>query len=138
LEAKKDICYRLEVENIYGCRGSDEFCLRVTCSQDQVYIPNAFTPGRAPNDRFWVRSKGVGLIKTFRVFNRWGEVVFEKYNYKPVDYQISSPTRPPDDQGWDGTVKGKPANSDVYVYVVEAVCEKGTPFFYKGNVTLIR
>jgi PKD repeat protein len=137
-EAKKDICYKLEAENIYGCRASDEFCIRVFCENGQVYIPNAFTPGRAPNDHFWVRGKGIGLVKTFRVFNRWGEVVFEKYNYKPAESQSSFATRPPDDQGWDGYVRGKLANPDVYVYVVEVLCENGTPFFYKGNVTLLR
>lgn len=140
---KKDLCYSVIATNIYGCADTGQICFRAICDKTQVYIPNAFTPGRNSgpdiyNNRFWVRSKGVGLIKTFRVFNRWGEVVFEKYNYKPFEQLSSSPTMPPPEQGWDGNVKGKPANSDVYVYVVEAVCENGTPFFYKGNVTLIR
>src|SRR6185295_2220503 len=63
-----------------------------------VFIPNAFTPnGDGINDTFGVKGEG---IKNFvmRVYDRWGEVIFESENAK---------------QQWDGTYKGKPAQSDV-------------------------
>ena len=41
---KKDVCYSLEAENIYGCKGSDTFCIRVFCENTQAFIPNTFTP----------------------------------------------------------------------------------------------
>jgi PKD repeat protein len=136
ITVRNNICYKLDVENIYGCKSSDEFCIKVFCENSQVFIPNAFTPTQSTNRRFWVRTKGINKIKTFRVFNRWGEVVFEKNNFTPLDgIGIQNP---PDDQGWDGKVRGVWANTDVYVYIVEVVCDNEVPFFYKGNVTLIR
>ncbi|WP_163066341.1 gliding motility-associated C-terminal domain-containing protein, partial [Acinetobacter baumannii] len=76
----------------------------------------AFTPdGDGINDVFYVQAKGVRNIKSLRVFNRWGEVVFEKTNILPND--VGS--------GWNGKIKGIAANPDVYVYICEVVCEKG-------------
>jgi len=42
------------------------------------------------------------------------------------------------DAAWDGTYQGKPQPSDVYIYVIDVICENGTVLSYKGNVTLIR
>jgi gliding motility-associated-like protein len=63
-----------------------------------------------------------------RVFNRWGEMVFERTNFLANDASL----------GWDGTMKGKPANMDTYVYIVEFVCDNSVIIPVKGNVTLIR
>jgi len=77
---------------------------------------------------FYVQGKGIMKVKTLRVFNRWGEIVFEQMNVAPND-----PSR-----GWDGRIKGVIQGPDVYGYVVEVLCDDGTPFFYKGNVTLLK
>ena len=75
-----------------------------------------------------VQGKGLKLIKSFRIYSRWGELVFEKINFQPGDQS----------SGWDGRIKGKPATPDVFVYVCEAICEKGTPGFFKGNVAILK
>lgn len=128
-EIKKDITYTVKVTSAYGCSASDTINIKVSCAEDQVYVPNAFSPdGDGLNDVFMVRGRGIARVTYFRVFNRWGEMVFEAANFKPNDPKA----------GWDGRVKGKAGGSDVFVYTWEAVCENGAVFSGKGNVSLIK
>ncbi len=86
-----------------------------------VFIPNAFTPnGDGINDTFGVKGEGIKKF-TMRIFDRWGEVIFESHSPK---------------QQWDGTYEGKPAQSDVYVYQFTAAGEKAET--KSGSVTLVR
>jgi PKD repeat protein len=128
--AKNDICYEAIATNVYGCAATDTLCIKVFCQSTQVFIPNAFIPqsGAGSNEVLMVRGKGIKLVKSFRIFNRWGQVVFERANFTPNDKQY----------GWDGTIKGKLADPDVFVYTCEVVCENDVPFVYKGNVALLR
>ncbi len=95
------------------------------CSPDILAVPNGFTPnGDGNNDVFYVRSTAVVDITIFRVFNRWGELVFETNNIA---------------QGWDGTFNGKPVNPGIYVYYVQGICPlNNSELLKKGNVTVIR
>jgi gliding motility-associated-like protein len=125
---KNNTCYAVKATNIYGCSGSDTLCVKVFCTGSQVFIPNAFAPrGDVPeNTKLIVRASGIASVKSFRVYNRWGKIVFEKNNFPP-----NSP-----DFGWNGQVNSKLADPGVYIYTVEVVCENGVPYTYKGNVTL--
>jgi gliding motility-associated-like protein len=99
------------------------------CKSAQLFIPNAFTPdGDNVNDVFMVRSTGIASVKSFRIFNRYGEIVFEKYNFAP-----NTPA-----YGWDGNINGQKGIPAVYVYIAEVVCENGTEYKKHGNVTLLR
>ncbi|SFQ43655.1 Ig-like domain-containing protein [Parafilimonas terrae] len=129
LIVKNNICYTVKATNVYGCSGSDTICINTFCTNAQVFIPNAFTPrGLAANSRFMVRGSGIASIKSFRIFNRWGRLVFERNNFAPNDPNY----------GWDGYINGKLADMGVYVYTADVVCENGTPYQYKGNVTLLQ
>jgi hypothetical protein len=75
-----------------------------------------------------IRASGIQEIKSFRIFNRWGELVFDKANFQPNDPAF----------GWNGKIKGIVPGSDVFVYTVEVICDDGTPYFYKGNVSLLK
>jgi gliding motility-associated-like protein len=75
-----------------------------------------------------VRGKGLASVKYFRIFNRWGQLVFERNN---IAANVAG-------EGWDGKVNGMPASPDVYVYTVEVICTAGANFVKKGNVTLFR
>lgn len=127
---KTNVCYAVTATNIYGCSGTDTICIKVFCDKAQVFVPNAFTPGSGlpENNVFMVRSTGMASVKSFRIFNRWGQVVFEKTNFPPNSAAY----------GWDGKVNGMEANPGVYVYTLETVCENGVPYFYQGNVTLLK
>ena len=74
-----------------------------------------------------VRGKGM-TVKSFRIFNRWGELVFEKENFYPNDPKY----------GWDGKVRGVPATPDVFVYTAEVFCDNGVVYTYKGNTTILK
>ncbi len=126
---KNDIAYSVRVTNNFGCEASDTIKFKVFCEQSQVYIPNLFTPdGDGVNDVLMVRGQGIKSVKNFRIFNRWGEIVFERANFEP---NVKS-------SGWDGTIRGQKAPPDVYVYTCEVLCENDIPFIYKGNVAIIK
>ncbi|MCM5527890.1 gliding motility-associated C-terminal domain-containing protein [Parasegetibacter sp. NRK P23] len=126
---KRDVCYQVKATNIYGCSDTASICIKAFCQNAQVFIPNAFTPdGDGQNDIFMVRATGIASVKSFRIFNRYGEVVFEKYNFTPNNPAF----------GWNGTIKGQRGIPAVYVYTAEVVCENGTTYAYHGNVTLLR
>ena len=129
LVVKKDICIVCNASNVYNCIASDTVCLKVFCPTSKLFVPNAFTPdGDGINDKLMVQGTGIQIIKSFRIFNRWGELVFERTNFSPGDPSCA----------WDGTVRGKPASSDVFVYVCEVLCDAGYPGIFKGNVGLIK
>ena len=126
---KKDINYLVKVTTAYGCTATDTMNIKVFCEHAQVYIPNAFSPdGDGINDILMVRGKGIQAVKSFTVFNRWGQIVFEINNFSPNDPRF----------GWDGKIKGVVGEPGVYVYIAEAICENGTIFTYKGNTTIIK
>jgi len=95
-----------------------------------LFVPNAFTPnGDGQDDVFYPRcGSGISQIKSFRVYDRWGEVLFERENLLPNDAN----------NAWDGNYKGEKPKPDVFIWTVDAVCEDGKVFSKKGNVTLIR
>ena len=126
---KREICYAVEVANLYKCTARDTMCVKVFCENAQVFIPNAFTPdGDGVNDVLMVRAQGIRSVKNFRIFNRWGQLVFEKNNFNPNDVSA----------GWDGLINGKLASPDVYVYMCEVVCENDVIYTYKGNVSIVK
>ncbi len=121
--------YTVTVINNNGCIATDQILLRMNKKRN-VFIPNAFTPGNADgnNDKFIVFAEGdqVLQINTFRVFDRWGALMFEQYNFQPNDPLY----------GWDGFHRGEPLNPGVFVYVVEVSFIDGVVELYKGDVTI--
>lgn len=121
--------YTVQVSNNGGCTASDFVTVNVICNNANVFIPNTFSPNAdGVNDVFFPRGSGLFRIKSMKVFNRWGELVFEKNEVTPNDARM----------GWNGMYKGKPAPADVYVYIMEIMCENNTSLPFKGNVTLIK
>ncbi|RYF79541.1 MAG: PKD domain-containing protein, partial [Chitinophagaceae bacterium] len=101
--------YRVTVLDDKGCQNEGRVQVIVLCQGSNVFVPNTFSPnGDGSNDVFYVRGKGLNRVKSLRVFNRWGEAVFEK-----VNFAVNDPT-----VGWDGTYKGQKLTPDVYVYQV--------------------
>ena len=126
---RNNISYILKATSNYGCIGVDTINIKASCESNQVFVPNAFTPdGDGVNDVLMIRSSGLSIVKHFTIYNKWGEVVFERNNFSPNDPKM----------GWDGQIKGKPGFAEVYVYTAEVICENGVSFTYKGNTTLIK
>gem|GEM_PF-5983655 len=111
----------LVAENEAGCSDSVSRTLEVF---EPYFIPSAFSPdGDGRNDVFRVVNLTGGKLLEFRVMNRWGEEVF-------------ATTDPAG--GWDGRVKGQPAEQGVYCYMISIAMPDGTLKTHKGDVTLLR
>ncbi len=110
-----------------GCRDSASIIFRV--APPAVEVPSAFTPnGDGHNDRFtFVMNGNIRSVQLFRVFNRWGQMVFEN--------EISAPDA---FTGWDGTFKGKPQPSEVYFYTIRLERYDGEMVVRQGEVSLLR
>jgi gliding motility-associated-like protein len=118
------IRYKVVVTDANNCVDSAYVSVRIFTTEPQVFVPSAFTPnGDGKNDVFRPIPVGITQIEYFRVFNRWGELVWSSTS---------------DELGWDGRIKGKQQNTAVYVWIVKAVDYTGKGVFYKGTVTLIR
>ncbi len=121
--------YKVSVVDSNGCTSSRDITITVVCNEKNYFIPNTFTPNAdGVNDVFYPRGSGINRIHSMRIFNRWGELVFERKDFLANEAGA----------GWNGTVKGKPADQDVYVYIIEIICENATVIPYRGNVALIR
>ncbi len=87
-------------------------------------VPEAFTPnGDGVNDVIYVRGWGIKELITFKIFNRWGELIFESN-----DLSV----------GWDGTYKGELQGVETFAYYVEALTYGNTVLTKKGNINLLR
>lgn len=117
------IRYTLVGINQYGCR--DTAYVNINLEYNSFAgMPNAFTPnGDGLNDVFKIANLRFEKLTEFRVFNRWGRQVFE----------TNVPT-----EGWDGTIKGEPAEADVYFYSIRITLPGGEQKHLKGDLTLIR
>lgn len=121
--------FTLKATSEYGCSDSDDVVVHIFCDQSQLFLPNSFTPnGDGQNDYFYPQGQGVAKIKSFIVYNRWGQKVYERTS-------MDANTR---EQGWDGTYQGDILGSDTFVYTLEAICDNGEAVFWKGDITLIR
>lgn len=121
--------YTVNVESEFGCKAKDDVTLFVTCDASQLWLPNTFTPnGDGQNDRFYPHGKGITTVTRFRIYDRWGELLYDVSNM-PVDDA---------NYGWDGTYKNRQLKPDVFVYIISAQCSTGEPLEIKGDISLIR
>ena len=127
--ASQSMRYYLTIADVNGCKAQASILLK-TNKKQHVYIPSAFSPnGDSNNDEFMIYSgeNGIAEIKSLRIYDRWGEQVFES-----LGAQAGDPT-----YGWDGTIRGKKLNPGVFIYVAEVIWVDGTSNILKGDVTLM-
>jgi gliding motility-associated-like protein len=125
---KIDTYYQVYFTDNNGCSNIAAILVNVICKNTNLFIPNTFSPNAdGSNDIFYPRGRGLERVKLLRIFNRWGEVVFEKR-----DFQVNDASA-----GWNGTYKGKPPHPDVYVYQAEVYCENGDIIKLNGNIALL-
>ncbi|MCB0551654.1 MAG: gliding motility-associated C-terminal domain-containing protein [Phaeodactylibacter sp.] len=123
-----DTRYFLSVTDANGCTIVDSVAVQVFKDRE-VYIPNAFSPnGDGRNDTFFPQSRRPEALAVFRIFSRWGELVFEATDGYTNDNR----------KGWDGTFKGKTLQPGVYTYVVEVRFLDGFIRRFSGDVQLVR
>lgn len=124
------ISYTLTVTDQNGCSISDQITITVIVDEAEIYVPNAFSPnGDNINDRFKPvfkfpeRSK----ILVFRIYDRWGSLIFEHLNAGVGDIVE-----------WDGTYQKEKLNPGVYTYTIQYAGEDNIGKWKIGDITLIR
>lgn len=115
--------YFLTVKDQNGCFSTDSMTVYVDLKCYDPFIPSAFSPnGDLRNDVLYVRSNCLENF-TFKVFDRWGEKVFET---DALNY------------GWDGTFRNVPLNSGVFVWTLEGFLSNGKEVKKHGSTTIIK
>jgi gliding motility-associated-like protein len=96
----------------------------------EIYIATGFTPNNdGINDWLYVQGgTEVVNVKSFNVFDRWGEMVFAASDFAPNDFDI----------GWNGEFQGQQAPSGVYAWTAEVEFSDGRMVLFKGSTTLLR
>lgn len=117
--------YVVNVTNDSGCMVSDTVMVTIDDNR-KIYIPNVFQPDVEPFTIF--SGEGVVEVISFRVFNRWGELMHQVKNQQPGEAQLS----------WNGEFNGKKLPPDVYLYEAQVLFGDGENKMYNGDVLLLR
>lgn len=121
---QNDIEYIVKVSNNFGCFDYDSIRVHLYKLDAGIYVPTAFTPnGDGKNDIFRPIILGITSLDLFRVYNRWGQLL-----YSGTDAE----------KGWDGTFGGKGQDAATYVWYAEATDYRNRKLKKKGYVVLIR
>lgn len=122
-DGEADMQYTIALQTRAGCLTVDTMVVMIT-KQIKIHVPTAFTPNNdGLNDYFKPIPMGIRDFKSFRIYNRWGQMIFDlKF----------------DPRGWDGTINGRPQGSQVFVWVAEGVGVDNRTYIEKGTFTLVR
>lgn len=130
-QALKSCRVKVTARDAYGCVSEADMALMVNRKRG-LYIPNVFTPLRPDSDNthFYVSAnpEQVKQMPMLRIYDRWGNMVFERPDYKPNALE----------SGWDGNFNGKEALPGVYVYQLNVEFIDGEKETFTGDVTLVR
>jgi gliding motility-associated-like protein len=119
----RDIQYTVVAQNAFGCTGTDDIKIKVY-KGPEIYVPNIFTPdGDGLNDVLKPIIIGMKAFHYFRVFNRYGQMIFATANAS---------------NGWDGYFKASKQPFATYIWMAEAVDYLGNTIQRKGTVILLR
>jgi gliding motility-associated-like protein len=112
--------YIVKITTAGGCVVSDTVNVKVKVV---IFVPTAFSPdGNGTNDI--LRPLGeLNSIEKFKIFNRWGQLMFETN-------VIGA--------GWDGKFKGADQPSDTYTWILTGVGKDGLPLKLSGKTLLVR
>lgn len=120
--------YLLAVYDKNNCVGKDEMFIYV--KDLPIFAPNTFSPNDdGINDGFTIfGNDNTFKINSLRIFNRWGDMVFEGLDIPVNDYT----------KGWDGKYKNIEQQGAVYIFVAELELKDKRKQNFKGEVLLIR
>jgi len=115
--------YTIEIKTITGCLTVDTQLVK-TITHVDIFVPGAFTPNSdGLNDLLFPTLLGIKELRFFRVFNRWGQLLFETRTQRA---------------GWDGNQKGVQQGSQAVVWMAEGLGVDGKIYLRKGTSILIR
>lgn len=121
--------FSLRVTDLNGCEAMDNIIVRVE-KEDDIYVATGFTPNAdGTNDFLYVQGgEGITSIVEFKVFDRWGKMVFQSTNTSANDPSV----------GWNGLFQNDVMNNGVYGWIAVVEFNDGKRTLFKGNTTLVR
>ncbi len=115
--------YQVQLKTRSGCVTVDTQFVKIK-KKIEIYVPTTFTPdGNGRNDYLYPVLMGFKTLKTFKVFDRWGKLLFQTTTERP---------------GWDGRVKGDRQEIQTVVWMVEAVDVDGVTHKRQGTTIILR
>lgn len=115
--------YTIEIKTNTGCVTIDKQMVQIIPSIE-IYVPTAFTPNNdGLNDFLRPALRGIKELRYFKIFNRWGQLLYQSKNENP---------------GWDGLINGVQQSSQTLVWTAEGIGVDGKSHFRKGTTTLLR
>ncbi len=122
-----DAMLTIDLVDEQGCNFSDQLQINLIVRRE-VYQANAFTPNNDGfNDFFYIQTASPAQIKNMKVFDRWGNVVFDKSDFPANDEM----------EGWQGMTKESSINNSVFVYVADIIYTDGVEEQLSGEVLMI-
>ncbi len=117
--------YTVDITSAEGCVTTDTVLVKIILGSE-IYVPQGFTPnGDRQNDRLYPIMEGMKGLTYFKVFNRWGNLVFQVNDAIPAN-------------GWNGKFNGIDQPAGSYAWIAEAVDVNGNTIRRSGSVLLIR
>ena len=126
---RKTTIFHILMTDTFGCNLKKDIIVQVDKNR-KIFAPTAFSPNEdGQNDRFGIfGGSGTRRILNFKVFNRWGSLMYAHQN----------PTMYDDSDGWDGTYNGQLLQTGIYIWIAEIEFEDGEREVFKGDVALMR
>jgi gliding motility-associated-like protein/uncharacterized repeat protein (TIGR01451 family) len=118
--------YSVKFENTSGCLSlmSNKITAQIVCNATGIYVPDIFTPnGDGINDNIKPICVGISTFKYLKIYNRWGNILFESTDAS---------------KGWDGRFRGQIQPSDSYIWLVEGIDTNGKEIRKTGTLNLIK
>lgn len=121
--------YTVTVTDETNCTATDALTVTVI-KYRPIYIPNVFSPNTDGINDFFTAYGNVAAteISLFRVFDRWGELMFETKNIPLGVEQL----------GWDGRFRGKDLLPEVFAFYMEILFIDGEKILYKGDIQIVK
>ena len=120
----KTITYNISTLDFNNCFPKNQSVTIEVIEAFSAGLPDTFTPnGDGINDIIYIKGWGIAEILEFKIYNRWGEVVFETNDLS---------------QGWNGKYKGKDQEIDTYVYILRVKGFADEEISAKGLINLTR
>lgn len=118
--------YTVKFMNTSGCLSlvSNKIITEIGCNNTNIYVPDVFSPnGDGINDVVKAVCVGIAKFKFFKIYNRWGNILFETTD---------------ESKGWDGRFRGQNQPADSYIWLVEGIDTNGKEIRKTGTLNLIK
>ncbi len=122
------VLFKVIVTDEHGCTASDDINVLIDKTR-KVFVPTAFTPnGDLINDVILTLGETDAFVRSFQIFDAWGEMVFQATNFKLGDENVY----------WDGMFNGKLMNVGTFVWYMDIKYIDGVTELLKGSFDLLR